>query len=70
MRDALGVLLAKRRADDRWYLQAAHPGQTHFPMEEPGKPSRWNTLLALRVLRAHGAQAERACDRSGPIWPV
>jgi hypothetical protein len=58
MRDALGVLLAKRRADGRWPLQAAHPGETHFLMEEPGKPSRWNTLLALRVLRAYGAQAE------------
>jgi hypothetical protein len=28
------------------------PGQVHFDMEEgEGKPSRWNTLRAMRVLR-------------------
>lgn len=58
MRDALEVLFAKRLPDGRWPLQAAHPGQTHFSMEEPRKPSRWNTLMALRVLRAYGALTE------------
>ncbi len=58
MRDALDVLLAKQRPGGRLPLQAAHPGEIHFPMEEPRKPSRWNTLLALRVFRAYGAQAE------------
>jgi hypothetical protein len=53
MGDALAVLWDKRRPDGRWPLQAAHPGQTHFAMEEPRQPSRWNTLLALRVLRAY-----------------
>ena len=33
-----------------WPLQAKHPGQTHFDMEAPGQPSRWNTPRALRVL--------------------
>lgn len=50
--DALEVLVSKRRPDGRWTLAAAHPGQVHFKMEEAGQPSRWNTLLALRVLRA------------------
>jgi hypothetical protein len=54
MGDAMEVLLAKRRPDGRWPLQAAHPGATHFLMEEPRTQSRWNTLLALRVLRAYG----------------
>ena len=31
-------------------MQAHHPGQVHFEMEKAGKPSRWNTLRALRVL--------------------
>jgi hypothetical protein len=26
-------------------------GRTFFEMEKAGKPSRWNTLRALRVLR-------------------
>jgi hypothetical protein len=51
MDDAVYVLLKKRRADNRWPLQAKHPGQTYFDMEKPGEPSRWNTLRALRVLK-------------------
>lgn len=51
MDDAIEIVLKKRRIDEKWPLQARHPGQTHFEMEETGKPSRWNTLRALRVLR-------------------
>lgn len=51
MDDAMEILLKKRRKDGKWPLQSKHPGQTHFDMEEVGKPSRWNTLRALRVLR-------------------
>jgi len=51
MQDALDILMKKRRKDETWPLQAKHPGQTHFDMEITGKPSRWNTLRALRVLR-------------------
>lgn len=36
-------------------LQAPYPGQVHFEMEKAGRPSRWNTLRALRVLRWLGA---------------
>ena len=54
MDDAMQVLLKKRKADNRWPLQAKHPGQTHFDMEKTGEPSRWNTLRALRVLRHFG----------------
>ena len=51
MDDAVEVLLKKRKADNRWPLQAKHPGQVHFDMERPGGPSRWNSLRALRVLK-------------------
>ena len=57
MRDALDVLRQKRRKDGAWPLQAKHSGQTHFDMESPGQPSRWNTLRALRVLRRFGFTA-------------
>ena len=53
MQDALDVLHKKRRKDDTWPLQAKHPGQTHFDMEQSGKPSRWNTLRAFRVLKQY-----------------
>jgi hypothetical protein len=53
MADAFGILMSKQQRDGRWLLQAAHPGHVHFRMEEPRQPSRWNTLLALRVLKAY-----------------
>ena len=56
MADAVNVITAKQRSDGRWPLQAAHPGAVHFRMEESREPSRWNTLIALRVLRDYGAQ--------------
>jgi len=50
--EAVEVIRSKRRADGTWPLQNRHPGKVHFEMEEgSGKPSRWNTLRALRVLR-------------------
>ena len=59
MGDAIAVLKSKRLRDGRWPLQAAHPGAVHFVMEEAGKPSRLNTLAALRVLRAYEAASEQ-----------
>jgi len=47
---ALGVLMKKRNKDGTWNVQARHPGKLHFEMEKAGKPSRWNTLRALRVI--------------------
>jgi hypothetical protein len=49
--EAIEVIEKKRRKDGTWPLQNRHPGQEHFRMEEGGKPSRWNTLRVLRVLR-------------------
>ena len=54
MQDALDVLMKKRRKDNKWPVQAKHPGQTHFEMEKSGGPSRWNTLRAMRVLKHFG----------------
>jgi hypothetical protein len=55
MQPALDVLLKKQTKDGRWKLNAKHPGQTHFEMEKAGQPSRWNTLRAMRVLRAYSS---------------
>lgn len=51
---AMDVLFKKRNKDGTWNVQAKHPGQIHFEMEKAGKPSRWNTLRALRVLKHFG----------------
>ena len=51
MKSALDIIRSKRKLDGKWPLQAKHSGQQHFEMEKPGKPSRWNTLRALRVMK-------------------
>ena len=48
--DPVRLVTEKRGSDGRWVLQNRHPGRTFFEMEPAGKPSRWNTLRALRVL--------------------
>ena len=51
MLPAIKVLQDKRNIDGTWNVQAKHPGKVHFEMEQTGKPSRWNTLRALRILK-------------------
>jgi hypothetical protein len=56
MAEAIELLQAKRDAAGRWPLENPHSGRMHFPMDEgEGKPSRWNTLRAMRVLRWYQA---------------
>ncbi len=55
MNDALELIVKKKTKDGLWKLASKHPGQTHFEMEKAGQPSRWNTLRALRVLKAYGS---------------
>jgi hypothetical protein len=50
--EAVALLRSKRQPDGSWLLENTHPGRIHFAMEDgDGRPSRWNTLRALRVLR-------------------
>lgn len=51
MKEAIELILKKRTKDGLWKLASKHPGQTHFEMEQTGKPSRWNTLRIMRVLK-------------------
>lgn len=56
--DAIEVIRRKQRKDRTWPLQGRHAGKEHFTMEQPGKPSRWNTLRSLRVLDWYGMTPE------------
>ena len=51
LEDAIEVLRDKRRPDGRWNLEHRFRGKVFFEIERLGRPSRWNTLRALRVLR-------------------
>src|SRR5258706_1115662 len=49
--EAIGLVASKRDSDGRWPLETRYPGEMPVEMDESeGKPSRWNTLRALRVL--------------------
>jgi hypothetical protein len=49
--DGIGLMEARRGQDGLWPLTYKYHGKGFFEMERVGKPSRWNTLRALRVLR-------------------
>ncbi|HYP06622.1 MAG TPA: hypothetical protein VER03_10375 [Bryobacteraceae bacterium] len=50
--EAVDLLRSKQQSDGSWLLENTHPGAVHFGLEDgDGRPSRWNTLRALRVLQ-------------------
>jgi hypothetical protein len=52
MAEAIGLVVSKRDGEGRWPLETRYPGVLPVEMDEgEGRPSRWNTLRALRVLR-------------------
>jgi len=49
--EAIDLVASKRDGDGRWPLENQHPGTMAVELDEgEGRPSRWNTLRALRVL--------------------
>ena len=53
--EAIDLVESKRGADGRWLLDVRYPGEMPVDMDE-GRPSRWNTLRALRVLDWYGKE--------------
>lgn len=63
---AIDLVESKPDADRRWPLENPHPGQLHFAMDEgEGRPSRWNTLRAMRVLRWYEQAPRSVSSGSG-----
>lgn len=49
--ESIALVRSKQQADGSWLLENTHPGEVHFALEDgDGRPSRWNTLRAMRVL--------------------
>lgn len=54
--EAIDLLASKRDRNGRWLLEVRHPGRMPIETDEgEGRPSRWNTLRALRVLDWYSA---------------
>jgi hypothetical protein len=55
--EAIDLVVSKRDDDGRWPLETRYPGQMPVEMDDgQGRPSRWNTLRALRVLDWYSAR--------------
>jgi hypothetical protein len=55
--EAIELVESKRDGDGRWPLEVRYPGQMPVEIDEgEGRPSRWNTLRALRVLDWYSAR--------------
>jgi len=54
LNDAVEVLLQKRQDNGTWILESAPIGRMQTNIEVKGKPSKWITLIALRVLKRLG----------------
>ena len=49
--EAIELLRSKRQPEGAWLLENTHRGKVYFQLEDgDGRPSRWNTLRAQRVL--------------------
>ena len=54
--EAIELVESKRDGEGRWPLEIQHPGTMAVEVDEgEGRPSRWNTLRALRVLDWYAA---------------
>jgi hypothetical protein len=59
--EAIRLVVSKRDGGGRWPLETRHAGRMLIETDDgEGRPSRWNTLRALRVLRWY--------DRHGRPW--
>jgi len=58
--EAIELVESKRDVDGRWSLENPHPGRLHFALDEgEGRPSKWNTLRAMGVLRWSNRTGDR-----------
>jgi hypothetical protein len=54
--EAIDLVVSRRDDDGRWALDTRYPGEMPIELDEgEGRPSRWNTLRALRVLKWYSA---------------
>ncbi len=55
--EAIDLVASKRDGDGRWPLEVRYPGEMPIEIDEGvGRPSRWITLRALRVLAWYSAR--------------
>lgn len=51
MQEAVDFVVSKQNTQGRWVLENTFNGRFQVNIEEKGKPSKWVTLNALKVLK-------------------
>ncbi len=69
--DAIALVTAKRGADGRWTLKDTFNGSFQVDIEAKGKPSKWITLTARRVLKLAAEGGRKLGEVGEPRrWPT
>jgi hypothetical protein len=55
LENAINLIREKQDEQGRWALEHDYPGKTWIDFGEAGRPNKWVTLRALRVLKAAGS---------------
>ena len=53
MQDAVDLVISKQNDEGRWMLEKTFNGRMQVSIERKGKPSKWITLHALRMLKRY-----------------
>lgn len=53
MQESLDVVIAKQNEEGKWVLEQKFSRRMQANIERKGKPSKWITLNALRVLKGN-----------------
>lgn len=51
MHEAMGIMISKQNGEGKWIPENTFNGRFQASIERKGKPSKWITLNALRVLK-------------------
>jgi hypothetical protein len=68
--EAIALVSSKQDEAGRWPLDVQYPGRMPVETDEgEGRPSRWNTLRALRVLGWYSRRGASTATDTGPVKP-
>jgi len=56
MQEAVDLVVSKQDENGKWRLERSFNGRVQVNIEQKGKPSKWVTLNALRILKRFYAQ--------------
>lgn len=55
MNESLDIMISKQNEEGKWMLENTFNGRFQASIERKGKPSKWITLNAMRVLKYYGS---------------